>query len=112
MYTLRYTINHYSVRYKKHITVPKGYVMDGATGAIDIQSEAWKVHDWICGNWHGAGPKPVGGEWDDGTKITNLQASTIMTDILYNEGRWIRPLYWWPMTWLLGGGRARDNGMW
>ncbi len=110
-YTLNYTINYHSPRYNKNVTVPKGYVSDGATGAIDIQSEAWKVHDWLCGNYLGTRPKPPGGQWDDGTPCTNWQASTVLSDILKAEGRWIRARYWWAATWLFGGGKARDVGM-
>jgi hypothetical protein len=112
MYKTNYTIKYYSERYKKHVTVPQGYLTDGATGAIDIQSEAWKVHDWLCGNWLGSGPKPIGGVFDDGTKCNNRQASQILSDILKSEGRWIRAQYWYTFTWLFGGGKARENGMW
>ena len=105
-------IKYYSKRYDKYVTVPEGYLSDGASGAIDIYSDGWFVHDWICGNWLGAGPKPKGGEFDDGTKINNRQASQILSDILRSEGRWIRAQYWYTFTWLFGGGKARENGMW
>ncbi|MEJ1409387.1 MAG: hypothetical protein RPU60_04100 [Candidatus Sedimenticola sp. (ex Thyasira tokunagai)] len=79
-----------------------GYRSDGASGAMDIRSLGWWVHDMLCDR----------GTWDDGTPCTNWEASTVLADILRDEGRWARSLYWWGATWLLGGGKARDNGMW
>ena len=90
-----------SSRYGKSITIPSRFYSDGATGAIDIESDAWIVHDHICRY----------GMWDDGSQITNWQASTVLCDILWSEGRWCRAFYWWPTTWLFGGGAARENGM-
>ena len=101
-YTLKHTIEYHSTRYNKDVTVPMGYVSDGATGAIDIYSEAWWVHDKLCDT----------GLFDDGTKCNNKQASQILSDILRSEGRWIRAQYWYTFTWLFGGGKARENGMW
>lgn len=101
MYKNKAEIKYYSKRYNKHVTVPKGYNSDGATGAIDIYSDAWWIHDKLCDT----------GKWDDGTECTNWQASSVLSDVLKSEGRWIRAIYWWPMTWLFGGGKARDNGM-
>lgn len=92
---------YFSHRYGKFITIPAGFYSDGATGALDIDSNAWVVHDHICRY----------AVWDDGTPINNWQASTVLCDILRDEGRWCRAIYWWPATWLLGGGAARENGM-
>ena len=92
---------YYSKRYNKKITVPKGYKSDGATGAIDINSKAWWVHDILC----------EFGKFDDGTPCNNLQASSVLSDILKSEGRWFRARSWFVATWLFGGGKARDNGM-
>lgn len=83
-------------------TVPEGYISDGASGAIDIQSEGWKVHDWLKGNWLGIGPNPYGCKWDDGTECTNKQASYVLHDILKAEGRGIRAKYWFTATYLWG----------
>lgn len=94
-------LSYYSSRYKKRVTVRKGYPSDGATGARDIDSEAWWVHDKLCDT----------GKFDDGTPCTNWQASMILKDILKSEGRWFRARSWFIATWLLGGGKARDNGM-
>ena len=101
-YKLRAQLKYRSFRYQKNITVPEGYASDGATGAIDIFSDAWWVHDWLCET----------GQFDDGTPCTNWQASTVLSDILRREERWLRAIYWWPATWLFGGGKARNNGMW
>ena len=94
-------IKYYSVRYDKFITVPEGYPSDGATGAIDIYSNGWWVHDVLCDR----------GTFDDGTECNNLQASAILSDILKSEGRWFRARTWFITTWLFGGGKARENGM-
>jgi hypothetical protein len=100
-YRLNEVIIYHSIRYNKTVTVPAGFISDGATGANDISSRAWWVHDVLCAD----------GAWDDGTKVSNWQCSTVLHDVLKEEGRWARALYWWPCTWLLGGGKARENGM-
>jgi hypothetical protein len=94
-------MKYYSERYDKTITVPAGYPSDGATGAVDIWSKGWWVHDILCDR----------GTFDDKTLCTNLQASTILYDILKEEGRWFRARSWFVATFLFGGGQCRDNGM-
>ena len=74
---------------------------DGATGAFDLNSKSWWVHDRLCNT----------GLFDDGSKCSNLQASTIIYDILKNEGRWFRARTWFAATLLFGGGECRKNGM-
>ena len=74
---------------------------DGATGAIDIASCAWFVHNKLCET----------GKLDDGTLITNWQCSQVLSGILFSEGRYYRASYWRTITFLLGGGEARENGM-
>lgn len=101
MYTCPKTIEYYSKRYKKYVTVAEGYRSDGATGAVDIYSNGWWVHDVLCDK----------GVFDDETPCNNLQASNILHDILRKEGRWFRARSWWLATYLFGGGKARDNGM-
>ena len=83
-YVLKYDIIYYSETYDKTITVEKGRKSDGATGAFDIWSEAWWVHDKLCEE----------SRWDDGTPCTNYQASQVLGDILKKEGRWMRSFYW------------------
>lgn len=100
-YIRQTAIYYYSARYDKRVTVPMGYESDGATGARDIDSLSWWVHDKLCDF----------GLFDDGTPCNNLQASMILHDILISEGRWFRARSWFVMTWLFGGGLARDNGM-
>jgi hypothetical protein len=100
-YTNKKEIRYYSRRYNKWVIVPVGYPSDGATGAIDIDSESWWVHDKLCDT----------GTWEDGTCVSNWQASYVLSDILWNEGRWARAKYWFLFTWLRGGGKCRENGM-
>lgn len=112
MYVNPQEIAYHSERYGKTVTVPKGYVSDGATGAIDLCPEAFMVHDWLCGNWVGYGPRPPVGRWDDGFKLTNFQASTIYSDILRENGFWFVALGRWTATYLFGGTliKERDRG--
>ena len=93
---------YHSKRYDKDISISvtdKPY--DGATGAMDIDSFGWLFHDVLCRD----------GCFSDGSLCTNLQASAVLGDILSDEGRWFRRGSWFVATWLLGGGKARDNGM-
>lgn len=91
---------YYSKRYKKYCTV-EILRSDGATGAFDIASCAWWVHDQLCKT----------GKWDDGTLLTNWQCSQVLSDILWSEKRYIRSQRWKYATFCLGGGEARKNGM-
>lgn len=100
-YRLNKTLTYYSPRYNKRVTAYKGEKFDGATGAIDIDSRAWVMHDVLCNK----------GKFDDGTPCNNWQASMVLHDILKLEGRWFRRHTWFWATWLFGGGKARDNGM-
>ncbi len=101
---------YYSKRYDKYIIVEEGFTSDGATGAKDIgfipsdrhrRTAAWFVHDKACAT----------GTWSDGSKINNWQASTLLYDILLSDRYYVRSWLWWAATYLLGGGKARDNGM-
>ena len=92
---------YYSKRFKRSIKIEDGMRADGATGAIDIVSLAWWIHDKMCNT----------GRWADGTKCTNWQASSVLSDILWSEGRWVRSIRWFFATFFLGGGEARKNGL-
>lgn len=94
------TYGYYSPRYDKRITVEMGEKSDGATGAFDIPSAAWFVHDKICKT----------GQFDDATKVTAWQAANILRDILTSEGRRWRGYYWHWSTFLFGCYKARKNG--
>lgn len=94
-------LKYYSKRYNKYITINQNYNSDGATGAWDIVSFAWWVHDKLCEK----------GKWDDGISITNWQCSTVLFDILTEEGKIFRNHWWKYSTFLFGGGKARKNGM-
>lgn len=112
MYVNPEEIVYHSKRYGKTVTVPQGYVSDGATGALDRCPEAFYVHDWALGNYVGWGPRPPIGRWDDGSKMTNWQASTLHCDILREHGRWARGIWRWLPTFLFGGTliKERDRG--
>lgn len=99
-YTLNKGFVYTSPRYAQKITVPDGYESDGATGAMDILSRGWWVHDRLCE-----------GFWDDGTPISNWQCSMVLHDILVSEGRYWQAKRWMVATFLFGGGQARKNGM-
>ena len=124
-------IIYYSPRYEKWITVAKNYLSNGADVVWDFYPISWYIHDWVCGSYFGSGPKPVGGQWDDGTPMNNWQLSRVFADVIRSEagkkiaeaeGRFARlkaragavilpkTRFWG--TWLFGGGKARDNGMW
>ena len=103
MYLMPYELVYVSPRYKRRVTVPKGYESDGASGpAIDIWTKAWWVHDLLCER----------ACWDDGTPCTGWQAANVLRDILLAEGRWIRAHTWFVATWVFGCKRAAQNGFW
>ena len=92
---------YHSERYDKDVLLCIGDRSDGATYAIDIPSLGWWVHDNLCEN----------GCWEDGTLLSNWQCSTVMYDILKSEGRWARARRWRYWTFIGGGGKARENGL-
>ena len=100
MYRNPKEIVYRSARNYLSITVPEGYESDGATGAIDIYSWAWWVHDVVCER----------GTWDDGTPITAWEAALVLHDVLLSEGRWIRARTWPFFTFLFGCKKVRENG--
>ncbi len=102
VYMLTAPLSYFSRRYGKTIKCTIGFKSDGATGAKDITSISWWIHDKLCDT----------GRFADGTRCNNWQASRILRDILKSEGRWARAIYWTVMTWSFGGGEARENGMW
>lgn len=83
-YTLPYEIHWCSERYGKSLTVPRGYLSDGATGVRDIWSEAWWLHDFVCD----------GNPWNDGTPVSTAQEAWILHDKLKEEKRPIRAVAW------------------
>lgn len=101
LYEALNTVSYYSPRYNRTVTVEKGFRSDGATGARDVQTDGWGFHDVLCDR----------GTWDDGTRVDNWTASTVLGDVLWRDGRRFRAVYWWWVTYLFGGGKARENGM-
>jgi len=88
-----------SKRYGKWVIAQEG-VYDGATGAIDIPSKSWVIHDQVCND-------PF---FEDGTPISAWMASNIISDILEEEGRWWRNGWWKYATFFFGCKKARTNG--
>ena len=68
LYVCTETFVYKSKRYGKTVTVHEGQVRDGASGAIDIESDAWWVHDELCAN----------GVFDDGSKVSRTQAAAVL----------------------------------
>lgn len=102
-YKLIKRISYKSTTYGKWVIVPFGRRSDGATGAVDlIDSDVFWIHDELCDQ----------GEFEDGTKCTNWMCSTVLSEVLKRDGHWIRARYWFVATFLFGGGKARENGMW
>ena len=81
------------------MTVHEGQVRDGATGAIDIESDAWWVHDELCAD----------AVWDDGSPVTRTQAAAVLGDILASEGRWFRRITWPISTFIFGCRNVRKT---
>lgn len=105
----------------KTLTVPPRYLSDGATRGFDVCPPSFFAHDWGCGNYFGMGPIPKGGVWDDGTRMTNYELSSLHSRMLRDcaKGKscprklllYAMSIWRWPATFLFGGGVARNNGM-
>jgi hypothetical protein len=91
-----------SPRYGKSVQLSAGDLSDGATGAFDIHSCSWWVHDRLC----------LDACWADGSPCTAWQAATVLYDILKAEGRWVRAHYWRLTTFAFGCHETRRNGWW
>ena len=83
-------------------TIPQGTQSDGATYAIDLCPEAFFTHDQFC----------VHPYWDDGTPITNWQASKEYRKILKRNGYPVRGWIRFYATFLFGGGRIKKRNGW
>ncbi len=92
IYVNEEAFGYYSNRYNKTCRVREGFTSDGATGAMDICTRAWWVHDVLKAT----------GVWDDGTVCTNHQASMVIHDILQEEGNWFRAKTWCGATFIFG----------
>ena len=90
LYLLQKEIVYYSRRYEKTITIPVDTYSDGASGAVDIHSNSWWIHDELCRDK----------QWDDGTPCSNYQASRVLADVLHHEGRIVRRWPWAIATFL------------
>jgi hypothetical protein len=122
---------YFSGMFNRTITIPKGRKSDGATSARDLgikesgwrkywavgvewvlarylkyksskkKTASWFVHDELC----------IKGCWDDGTRISNFVASTVLSVILHYDGYTLEAITWFFATLLFGGGEARKNGI-
>ncbi len=84
---------YHSPRYNRDATIPSGFVSDGATGAMDLYTRAWLVHDFLC-------TQPC--RWDDGTECTRWQSSMVLHDCLAEDGFDVRAWPWALATWIAG----------
>ena len=84
---------------KKYVVIKQGQVRDGASGAWDIVSLSWWVHDQLCAD----------GAWADGSDVTPWQAACVLGDILREEGRWFRATTWKYATLLFGCKRSHER---
>ncbi len=93
----------YSKRYKKWVSLYRGFKSDGATGAKDLyDSWSWWFHDGIT-------DIPA---FDDGTPCTAWQASMILKDILCAEGRKFRRYSWKWATFFGGSWNNKKKAGW
>ena len=100
-YLLLKGFRYHSGLYGKFVTCDVGMLSDGATCAKDLKgSMSWWVHDALCSR----------GTWDDGTPITNWQASKVISYILKAEGYSFRSRTWKWATFLLGGWKIKSHG--
>lgn len=88
-----------SVRYCRLVKIKEDQVRDGASGAKDIESLAWWVHDQLCAE----------GAWYDRSDVTPWQAAMVLYDILREEGRWFRARTWLLATYFAGCRRAHEE---
>ena len=72
-------LHYFSPRYGHSTTGPAGFVCDGASMVPDV-GVAWIWHDFLY-YW---------ARWDDGSRVTKLQADNVFRDIMRLEGRWLR----------------------
>ena len=91
--------SYWSPRYKRWVRIKLGQVRDGASGAWDILSLAWWIHDQLCAD----------ATWEDGTPVTPWEAANVLRDVLLREGRWFRASSWFITTLALGCKHTRSN---
>lgn len=81
-------IDYFSPRYKKHVIVELSYKSDGATGARDVLTDGWWVHDVL----------KEFKVFADGSRCSNWKASHILRDILLRDGFYVRANTWFIST--------------
>jgi len=76
----------------KKITIPEGFVADGASNfALDV-GISWLLHDWLYATHR----------YDDQTKCSQDEADQLLSWILWDEGRIWRCYYWYIALYLFG----------
>ena len=84
--------SYYSKRYGKNIEIHPGEIYDGATFAKDVNTFAWLFHDVLKRDQC----------FSDGSHCGNYKASMILRDILIEDGRDVRAVYWFVGTLVWG----------
>lgn len=83
-YELLEDILYFSKRYNRVVYIEAPYRSDGASGAIDIASKGWWVHDKLCEDK----------AWADGSPCSAWQSSMVLYDIMVSEGYTVRAPVW------------------
>jgi hypothetical protein len=99
--------SYHSPRYNRWIVAHQGFFWNGADWVDDLEDEgtmssAPMYHDVLCRY----------AIWDDGTPVSNWQASRVLRDILSAEGRSVRKRTWFWFTFLLGGNKIKRENSW
>ncbi len=102
-YRLLESHSYYSKQFGKFVHLKAGMLSDGATGARDLpKSWSWWVHDKLC----------IDSKWADGSPCSALDASSVLYDILDEEGHNIRKFTWKWITFLFGSWRIKSRVGW
>jgi hypothetical protein len=98
---------YWSKRYKHFIKAGSGFKWNGADWVTDLEedekmSNGPLMHDILINN----------AVWEDGSPVSNWQASKVLKDILKAEGHGIRARTWFVFTFLLGGANLKKKNGW
>lgn len=93
---------HHRGKHGRIKTIPRRRQSDGATFAYDLCAEAFFTHDEFCKDPY----------WEDGTPVSNWEASWEYRRILERYGYPLRGVIRHYCTFLFGGGRIRKLNGW
>ena len=98
---------YWSKRYKKFIKAAAGFKYNGADWVTDLEEDGEMsrgplFHDVLI----------VKAVWEDGSPVSNWQASKVLKDILSAEGHRLRKRTWFVMTFLFGGSNLKRKNGW